>query len=113
MKATGTMSPPRQQIRLCTTRDGVRLAYATSGQGPPLLRLGSFINHLEFDWDSPVWRHWLQELSRDHTLVRYDARACGLSDRDVGEITFDAWVNDLEAVADAAGLERFALMGTS
>lgn len=107
------MTSARQQIRFCTTADGVRLAYATSGKGPPLLRVGSFINHLDFDWDSPVWRHWLRELSRDHTLVRYDARACGLSDREVPDISFDAWVNDLEAVADAAGLERFALLGAS
>ena len=78
-----------------------------------LVRIGSFINHLEFDWDSPVWRHWLGELSRHYTLVRYDARACGLSDREVAEISFDAWVSDLETVADAAGLKRFALLGTS
>jgi pimeloyl-ACP methyl ester carboxylesterase/DNA-binding CsgD family transcriptional regulator len=107
------MSSARQQIRFCTASDGVRLAFATSGKGPPLLRVASFINHLEFDWDSPVWRHWLRELSLDHTLVRYDARGCGLSDRDVGEISFDAWVSDLEAVADAAGLERFPVLGTS
>jgi len=107
------MTNAQQQIRFCRTADGVRLAYATSGKGPPLLRVGSFINHLDFDWDSPVWRHWLRELSRDHTLVRYDARACGLSDREVADISFEAWLNDLETVADAAGLERFALLGTS
>lgn len=104
---------PRQQIRFCTSADGVRLAYATSGKGPPLLRTASFINHLEFDWDSPVWRHWQRELSRDRTLVRYDARACGLSDRDPPDISFEGWVADLEAVADAAGLTRFALLGAS
>jgi pimeloyl-ACP methyl ester carboxylesterase/DNA-binding CsgD family transcriptional regulator len=107
------MTNARQQIRFCTAADGVRLAYATSGKGPPLLRIGSFINHLDFDWDSPVWRHWLRELSRDHTLLRYDARGCGLSDREVADISFDAWVNDLETIADAAGLERFALLGAS
>jgi len=103
----------RQQIRFCTAADGVRLAYATSGKGPVLLRIGSFINHLEFDWDSPVWRHWMSQLSRRYTLVRYDARACGLSDRDVPQISFDVWVSDLETVADAAGLKRFALLGAS
>jgi pimeloyl-ACP methyl ester carboxylesterase/DNA-binding CsgD family transcriptional regulator len=107
------MTNPRQQIRFCTARDGVRLAYATSGKGPVLLRVGSFINHLEFDWDSPVWRPWLSQLSRQYTLVRYDARACGLSDREVAEISFDAWVSDMETVADAAGLQRFALLGMS
>jgi pimeloyl-ACP methyl ester carboxylesterase/DNA-binding CsgD family transcriptional regulator len=107
------MQNARQQIRFCTAADGVRLAYATSGQGPPLLRTASFINHLEFDWDSPVWRHWLRELSQGHTLVRYDARACGLSDRDAPDVSFETWVGDLERVADAAGLERFALLGAS
>jgi pimeloyl-ACP methyl ester carboxylesterase/DNA-binding CsgD family transcriptional regulator len=107
------MTAPRQQIRFCTAADGVRLAYATSGSGPALLRVSSFINHLEFDWDSPVWRHWHHELSRRNTLVRYDARACGLSDREVSVISFDAWVSDLETVADAAGLQRFALLGIS
>jgi pimeloyl-ACP methyl ester carboxylesterase/DNA-binding CsgD family transcriptional regulator len=107
------MTNARQQIRFCTSADGVRLAFATSGKGPPLLRIGSFINHLDFDWDSPVWRHWQQELSRDHTLVRYDARGCGLSDREVADISFNAWVCDLETVANAAGLERFALLGAS
>jgi pimeloyl-ACP methyl ester carboxylesterase/DNA-binding CsgD family transcriptional regulator len=107
------MTNPKQQIRFCATADGVRLAYATSGKGPVLLRVGSFINHLEFDWASPVWRHWMNQLSRHYTLVRYDARACGLSDRDVAEISFDAWLSDLETVADAADLKRFALLGTS
>jgi pimeloyl-ACP methyl ester carboxylesterase/DNA-binding CsgD family transcriptional regulator len=104
---------PRQQIRFCTSADGVQLAYAISGSGTPLLRTATFINHLEFDWDSPVWRHWQRELSRGHTLVRYDARACGLSDRDPPRISFEAWVADMEAVVDAAGLKQFALLGTS
>jgi pimeloyl-ACP methyl ester carboxylesterase/DNA-binding CsgD family transcriptional regulator len=107
------MTNTRQQIRFCTSPDGVRLAYATSGTGPVLLRVGSFVNHLEFDWESPVWRHWLRELSRSYTLVRYDARACGLSDREVAGISFDAWVSDLGTVADAAALERFAILGMS
>lgn len=91
----------------------MRLAYATSGQGPPLVKVANWLSHLEFDWHSPVWRHWLTELSRDHTLVRYDERGCGLSDWDVEEFSIDAWVRDLEAVVDALELERFPLLALS
>jgi pimeloyl-ACP methyl ester carboxylesterase/DNA-binding winged helix-turn-helix (wHTH) protein len=104
---------PKQQIRFCTASDGVRIAYATSGAGPPLVKPANWLTHLEFDWRSPVWRHWLTELGRDHTLIRYDERGCGLSDHDVAECTFEAWVRDLEAVVDAQGLERFPLLGIS
>lgn len=102
-----------QQIRFCTAPDGVRLAYATVGKGPPLVRAAHWMTHLEFDWESPVWRPWLTELSRDNTLVRYDQRGCGLSDRDVGDISFAAWLADLETVVAAAGLARFVLLGAS
>jgi pimeloyl-ACP methyl ester carboxylesterase/DNA-binding winged helix-turn-helix (wHTH) protein/class 3 adenylate cyclase len=102
-----------QEIRLCTTPDGVHLAYATSGSGPPLVKTANWLSHLEFDWRSPVWRHWIDELSRDHTLVRYDERGCGLSDWDVDEFSLDAWVRDLESVVDTLGLERFPLLGIS
>jgi pimeloyl-ACP methyl ester carboxylesterase/DNA-binding winged helix-turn-helix (wHTH) protein len=105
--------PLAQQIRFCTAPDGVRLAYATSGTGPPLVKPANWLTHLEHDWESPVWRHWLHELSRDHTLVRYDERGCGLSDRDAADLSFDAWVADLETVVDAMGLERFPLLGIS
>jgi pimeloyl-ACP methyl ester carboxylesterase/DNA-binding CsgD family transcriptional regulator len=107
------MPAATQQIRFCTAPDGVRLAYATVGKGPPLVRAAHWMTHLEFDWESPVWRPWLAELARDHTLVRYDQRGCGLSDRDVGDISFAAWLADLEAVVAAAGLARFALLGAS
>jgi len=103
----------KQAIRFCTTDDGVRIAYATTGTGPPLVKVSNWLSHLEFDWDSPVWRHWLKELSRDHTLLRYDERGCGLSDWNVGELSFEAWVHDLETVVDAAGVERFPLLGIS
>ncbi|UCG76150.1 MAG: alpha/beta fold hydrolase [Gemmatimonadota bacterium] len=83
------------------------------GQGPPLVKAANWLSHLEHDQASPVWRHWLRELSRDHTLIRYDERGCGLSDWDVGEFSVDAWVRDLEAVVEAAGLDRFALLGIS
>jgi pimeloyl-ACP methyl ester carboxylesterase len=107
------MSLPGQTIRFCTSADGARIAFATVGRGPPLVKAANWLNHLEFDWNSPVWRHWLGELSRDHTLVRYDERGCGLSDWSADEMSVEAWVRDLEAVVDAAQLERFPLLGIS
>ena len=107
------MHAASQQIRFCTAPDGVRLAYATVGKGAPLVRAAHWMTHLERDWESPVWRPWLTELSRYNTLVRYDQRGCGLSDRDVADISFAAWLADLEAVVAAAGLARFALLGAS
>jgi pimeloyl-ACP methyl ester carboxylesterase/DNA-binding CsgD family transcriptional regulator len=103
----------KQQIRFCTSSDGARIAYATTGEGPPLVKAASWMNHLEFDWESPVWRHWTTELARDHRYVRYDERGCGLSDWDVPELSFEAWVRDLETVVDAVGVERFPLLGLS
>jgi pimeloyl-ACP methyl ester carboxylesterase/DNA-binding winged helix-turn-helix (wHTH) protein len=105
-------APLEQEIRFCTTDDGTRLAYASTGHGPPLVRAAVWMTHVDYDLHSPVWRHWLTDLSRQHTLIRYDERGCGLSDHDV-EFSFDAWVADLEAVVDAAGLDRFALLGHS
>ena len=102
-----------QQIRFCTAADGVRLAYAVHGSGPPIVRAATWLTHLEFDWQSPVWHHWLQELGDGQKLVRYDERGCGLSDREVGDLSVDTWVADLETVVDAAGLDRFALLGVS
>jgi len=106
-------STPEQRIRFCTAADGARIAYATSGTGPPLVKPANWLTHLEYDWDSPVWRHWLRELSRDHTLVRYDERGSGLSDHDAADLSFDAWVRDLETVVDTMRLERFPLLGLS
>lgn len=103
----------KQHIRFCHSSDGVRLAYATSGQGPPLVKVANWLNHLEFDWQSPLYAPWLAELSRDHTLVRYDERGCGLSDWDVDEFSVDAWVRDLESVVDALDLGRFPLLALS
>jgi pimeloyl-ACP methyl ester carboxylesterase len=102
-----------QTIRFCTAPDGVRIAYATLGQGPPLVKTANWLSHLEFDLESPVWRHWLRELSRDHQLLRYDERGCGLSDWDAAENSLEAWVSDLETVVDAVGLDRFPLLGIS
>ena len=107
------MKSSDQQIRFCKSRDGVSLAYATVGSGPPLVKAANWLNHLEYDWNSPVWRHWISELSRDHTLVRYDERGCGLSDWNVNDFSLEAWVSDLEAVVEAAKLERFPLLGIS
>ncbi len=107
------MSSEKQQIRFCTTGDGVRIAYGTTGEGPPLVKVASWMNHLEFDWESPVWRHWITELARDHCFVRYDERGSGLSDWIVAELSFEAWVRDLETVVDAVGVERFPLLGLS
>ena len=103
----------RQEIRFCTAPDGVQLAYSAIGQGPPLMKTGNWMTHLEYDLESPIWRHLYRELVKDHTLIRYDTRGNGLSDRTVDEISFDAYVSDLEAVVEAAGFPRFALFGIS
>jgi pimeloyl-ACP methyl ester carboxylesterase/DNA-binding CsgD family transcriptional regulator len=104
----------KHETRFCTSSDGVRLAYAIDGDGPPLVKASNWMTHLDYERQSPVWRHWLRELSRGHTLVRYDERGCGLSDREFdGTPTLDSYVADLSAVVDAAGLERFALLGVS
>ena len=103
----------KQEIRFCTAPDGVQLAYSMIGQGPPLMKTGNWMTHLEFDLESPIWRHLYRELAKSHTLIRYDARGNGLSDRIIDEISFDAFVGDLEAVAAAAKVTRFALLGIS
>ena len=100
-----------QQIRFCLSTGGTRIAYATSGIGPPLISAANWLTHLEEEIKSPVWLHWLIELSRANTLIRYDKRGCGLSERNTKDLSFEACVADLEAVADAAGLDRFALFG--
>lgn len=102
-----------QQIKFCISPDGVQLAYSRIGRGPPLVKTGNWLTHLEFDFENPIWAPLYRELTREHELIRYDARGNGLSDREVEEVTFDAFVSDLETVVDAAGLERFALLGIS
>ena len=118
VRSIGPLSPAEdtrltQSIRFCTTPDGVDLAYAVTGDGPPLVKAANWMTHLDHDWNSPVWRHWLVGLSRANRLIRYDERGCGLSDWDVADHSFEAWVRDLETVVDAAGLDRFALLGIS
>jgi pimeloyl-ACP methyl ester carboxylesterase/DNA-binding CsgD family transcriptional regulator len=110
----GTIVSLTHETRFCTSPDGVGLAYAIEGDGPPLVKAGNWMTHLDYDRQSPVWRHWVRELSRGHALVRYDERGCGLSDREFeGTPTLDSYVGDMAAVVDAAGLERFAVFGVS
>ena len=109
----GSSPQLHQEIRFCTASDNIQIAYATAGEGPTLVKTANWLNHLEFDWESPIWRHVLHSLAEKHTLVRYDQRGTGLSDWDVEDISFEAWVRDLETVVDVAGLERFAILGIS
>ena len=104
---------PPQDVRFCRSADGTRIAYAVPGSGPPLLLAACWLSHLEFDWQSPVWRHFLLDLGRVATVIRYDERGNGMSDWDVADFGLPARVADLEAVADAAGLDRFAMVGMS
>ena len=99
------------EIRFCKAPDGVRIAYATTGRGPALIEVATWLNHLEFDWQSPVWRPRLVELAKHYRMVRYDTRGCGLSDRSVADLSFEANLGDLETVADASGFQRFILLG--
>lgn len=103
----------RQDIQFCTAPDGVRLAYATLGKGPTLVKAANYLTHLEYDWESPLWHPTLERLAVGRRLFRYDARGCGLSDWEIDDISYDAFVRDLETVVDAAGLDRFALLGIS
>ena len=102
-----------QKLGFCTTGDGVRICYATVGEGPPLVKAPNWLTHLEFEWQSPVWSHWWVELASHHTVIRFDQRGSGLSDRNVEDLSFDAWVSDLEAVVEALQLEQFILLGMS
>lgn len=102
-----------QQIRFCKSAGGTQIAYALSGEGPALVKVANFLTHLEYDWHSPVVQPFLLELGRGHTLLRYDPRGCGLSDRNVQDLSLETWVADLEAVVDAAGIERFPLFAHS
>ncbi|MCK0168036.1 alpha/beta fold hydrolase [Jannaschia sp. S6380] len=103
----------RQSIGFCRAPDGVRIAYATVGEGPPLVKAANWLNHLELDWNSPIWGPTFQSCAEGRTFLRYDERGCGLSDWDVGDLGFEAFVRDLETVVDAVGLDRFPLLGIS
>ena len=103
----------KQEIRFCKSADGTGLAYALSGSGAPIVRAQHWITHLEYDAQCPAWRPMLEELSRRFSLLRFDQRGCGLSDAKPANLSFEAWVRDLEAVVDAARLERFPILGLS
>jgi pimeloyl-ACP methyl ester carboxylesterase len=102
-----------QQIQYCTTLDGVRLAYAVTGKGSPIVRPSHWLTHLEYDLKSPVWLHLVLGLSQRHSLIRYDARGEGMSQRDVLDISFELWVSDLESIVDELALKKFTLLGVS
>ena len=107
MAASANVS--RQEIRFCRAPDGVRIAYAVHGSGPPMVVDSCWLSHLQYDWQSPVWRHYLAEWGRDHTVIRFDERGHGLSDRGVTDHSLEARLGDLEAVVEDAGLDRFSL----
>jgi DNA-binding winged helix-turn-helix (wHTH) protein/pimeloyl-ACP methyl ester carboxylesterase len=111
--ALAASDQPRQEVRFCTAADGVRIAYALAGQGMPLVKAGNWLDHLEYDWRSPIWSKFYHRLAAEHRLIRYDERGNGLSDWDVEDISFKAFVGDLESVVGAAGMDRFALLGIS
>ena len=102
-----------QTIKFTTSADGTKIAYASSGSGPVAVRAGHFLTHLEKDWSSPVWGPYLKAISAERTLIRYDQRGTGLSDRAVTNLDVEAYASDLLAVADAAGLETFPLIASS
>lgn len=102
-----------QKVTFCRTPDAVHLAVATSGEGPLLVKATNWLSHLEYDWRSPVWAPLLEHLAERFRVVRYDGRGLGLSDSNVPDLSFDAYVRDLETVVDSFGLERFALLGIS
>jgi hypothetical protein len=109
--ATPSNATYEQKIQFCAAPDGVQIAYSRIGRGPPLVKTGNWMTHLEFDFESPIWRHLHRELARDHTLIRYDARGNGLSDREVEDVSFETFVHDLGTIVDAAGVERFKVSG--
>ena len=102
-----------QRIRYLQTSDGVKVAWADAGSGPVLVKAANWLTHLEYDWESPVWSSLLREIAAGRRLIRYDARGNGLSDWEVDEISFEAFVRDIESVVEATGLDKFDLLGVS
>jgi pimeloyl-ACP methyl ester carboxylesterase/DNA-binding CsgD family transcriptional regulator len=107
-------SKARQRIRYLRTSDSVQLAWAEAGSGPALVKAANWLSHLEYEWESPIWRHWMRFFGDRFRFVRYDERGCGMTDRNVGGISFARWVEDIEEVVDAAEIgEPFTLLGIS
>lgn len=102
---------PGQQVRYFESFDGARIAYAVSGSGPPVVLMPSWLTHLEHQDRAVAWQPWLQALSSGHRLIRYDPRGCGLSERDVSDLSFETWVRDFAGLADRLRLDRFAMIG--
>jgi pimeloyl-ACP methyl ester carboxylesterase/DNA-binding CsgD family transcriptional regulator len=100
-----------QQVRFCRSFDGAEIAYAVTGSGPPVILLPSWLTHLDYQWRSVAWRPWLDALSERYRLIRYDPRGCGLSDRNVADISFESWVRDLGALVDRLELAQFSIVG--
>ena len=92
----------RQHVRYIKASDGTRLAWAESGTGPVVVKAANWLTHLEYEWESPVWMHWIQFFSGHARFVRYDERGCGMSEWQGGALDLDQWAADLEAVIDAA-----------
>ena len=111
--ASPTPPPIEQEIEFCVAPDGTSIAFSIVGRGPPLVKAGNWMTHLDYDHESSVWRHWTEDIAVRRALLRYDERGCGMSDWDVDRFDFEAWVEDLEAVVDCAGLDRFPLLGVS
>jgi DNA-binding winged helix-turn-helix (wHTH) protein/pimeloyl-ACP methyl ester carboxylesterase len=104
---------PEQKIQFFTTHDGVRIAYSVAGSGPPLVKAANWLNHLDFEWQSPIWRHWIPVLTAQHTLIRYDERGNGLSDWNISDFSFEAWIQDFDELIETLGLKKFSLLGIS
>jgi len=107
--------PGEQQprIQFGQSTDGTRIAFAQSGSGPPLVRSGHWLTHLEYDWRCPIWQPFLRELGQTYSLLQYDQRGNGLSDWDVEDLSLDAFVSDLKTVVDSVGLDRFPIIASS
>jgi len=104
----------RQHVRYVNSADGTRIAWAESGGGAPVVKAANWLTHLEYEWESPVWKHWIQFFSEHWRLVRYDERGCGMSEWQTGPLSLEAWAADLEAVVDAARLDApVTLVGIS
>ena len=112
--SAATMRRTAQTIRYARASDGVKLAWAEAGSGPALVKAANWMTHLEYEWESPVWKHWMRFFSENFRFIRHDERGCGMTDRNVGDLSYERWVQDLETVIDAARPEEpFTLLGIS